>query len=139
MYEFKYIYYDCTKSTLNLSSISPYSNAFSVIPHFVQDVLFLHTTRLEDIVNMLHIVICILYVDEIMTSVPRLTGSLTTDCDTQSNERAPHIEEYTEQEIPSLIESGGSPRPSSPRTDDEGIDLTCHWVTHHHSAYIRFI
>ena len=77
---------------------------------------------------MLHIVFCILYVDERMTSVPRLTGSSSADCDAQSNESALHIDESTEQKIPSSKESGGSPRPSSPITDDEGIDLA--WLNH---------
>ena len=54
--------------------------------------------------------------------MPRLTGSLSADCDAQSNESASHIDE------PTLKESGGSPRPSSPITGDEGIDLA--WVIH---------
>ena len=83
----------------------------------------LHTTRLRYIGDTLHIVFCILYVDEWMTSVPRLTGSrfLSADCDAQTNESALHFEGSTEEEVFSLIEMGCFPRPS-PITDDEGID-----------------
>ena len=83
---------------------------------------FLHTTRLGDIGDTLHIVFCNLYVDERMTSVPRLTSSSTTNCDAQTNESALHIEEFTEREIPFSTKSGCSPRPTS-ITDDDGIDL----------------
>ena len=88
---------------------------------------FLHNiiTRLEDIGDTLHIVFCNLYVDERRSSVPRLTGSSTTDCDAQSKESASHIDECTEQEMPSLTESCSSQNPS-PITDDEGIEVnTC--------------
>ena len=80
--------------------------------------MFLHTTRLGDIGDTLHIVFCHLYVDKRMTSVPRLTGS-SADCDVQSTESALHIDEPTEQEMPSLIESGCFARPL-PITDAQG-------------------
>ena len=58
---------------------------------------FLHSmSRVGDIGDTLHIVFCNLYVDERMTSVPRLTGSSTADCDVQSTENASHIDESTE-------------------------------------------